>query len=392
MDSIGWTAPKDAGCGESNEGLDTNAADSRDVAGRLMDAICAPIDRLRRHAIAALGPLGTVMVRDRELRVTTVAALMILTALIVTIYAPFYLLLLGPVLLGVPHLIGDVRYLFVRPGLHRRALAWLAIAVPGGFAIAGKGSLAGAASLALCALIARAPLWRRAIVLLAAGLFALAALRSRMLTDMVVAHGHNVFAIVLWAMWRKRSSHKHWIPVAVFFSALALILGGAFDPLLRAFSSLMRLPDGVGVSSSLDWYAPGVASPWALRLTLAFIFAQSVHYAVWTRLVPEDDRARETPRSFAGSLRALRKDFGLWIFLALGLVALGITVWATWDMAAARLGYLNLSQGHAYIELAAALLLWMERGRHLGRLPAHEPAHASRLSLPRRLAFAFARM
>lgn len=357
-----------------------------------MDALCAPLDIVRRNALVALGPLGKIMVRNRELRVSVAATLMIATTLALTIYAPFYLLLLGPVVLGVPHLIGDVRYLFVRPGFHRRPLVWLAIAVPGGFAIAGKGSLAGAAALALCALIARGSSWRRLVVFGSAGAIALVATQHRILVDSVVAHLHNVFAVVLWAMWRKRTTSQHWIPVACFAASLVLIMSGAFDPLLTSFGSLMRLPDRVGVASSIQWYAPGIAATWALRLTLTFIFAQSVHYAVWTRLVPEEDRPRETPRSFGASLRALRKDFGLVVFLVVSVVALGITVWATWDMAAARLGYLRISQGHAYIELAAASLLWMERGRHLGTLPAHEQAQAFPLSLPRRLSFALARM
>lgn len=357
-----------------------------------LSAMMRPLDALRRVVLVALGPFGQRMVRDRELRVAIVAAMAIVVAAFFTAYAPFYLLLLGPVLLGVPHLIGDLRYMLVRPGFHRRWPVWIAIALPGGFAIAGKGAWAGATSLALCALVARGPLWRRAVVTLFAGVFALCTVASRTVTEMVVAHAHNILAIVLWAMWRKRTTRAHWIPTAAFFAVLIVMLTGAFEPMLKSMGAMLRVPDRVEIMSTLSTYAPYASQPWALRLTLMFIFAQSVHYAVWTRLVPEDDRGRDTPRTFGATLRALRADLGLVLFLAGGAVALGITVWSTWNLADARLSYLRLSTGHAYIELAAAMLLWMERGRHLGTLPVHERAKTFTLHFPRRFALALQRV
>lgn len=351
-----------------------------------------PLDVGRRYAILTAGPLGRRLVRDRELRVAILAVFAIAVAAFFTAYAPFYLLLVGPVLLGVPHLVGDLRYMLVRPGFHKRWPVWIAIAIPGGFAVAGCGAWAGVSSLAMCALVARGPLWRRAVGMCVAGAFALCTVASRTVTDLVVAHAHNVIAIVLWIAWRKRDTRVHWLPTAAFFAVLIVMLAGAFDPLLKALDSMLRVPHRVDIASTLNTYAPFVSQPWALRLTLTFIFAQSVHYAVWTRLVPEDDRGRETPRTFAATARALRSDLGLALMLVGGMVALGITAWATWNLADARLSYLKLSTGHAYIELAAALLLWMERGRYLGTLRSHERAQTFRFHLPRRFALALQRV
>jgi hypothetical protein len=100
-----------------------------------------------------------------------------------------------------------------------------------------------------------------------------------------------------------------------------------------------------------------------MRLLVLYAFAQSVHYVVWLRLLPEDARRSPTPRSFAQSYRALRADVGsLAIWLAT-LTALALAVWAAFDVGRARNGYIQLAFFHGYLELAAGALLWAERGR-----------------------------
>jgi hypothetical protein len=86
-----------------------------------------------------------------------------------------------------------------------------------------------------------------------------------------------------------------------------------------------------------------------------------VHYGIWLRLVPEEDRPRPAPRSFRSSLRALLADFGP-IPMALALLGcLALAVWASIDLVTARLGYLRFSIFHGHLELVAAALLWAER-------------------------------
>ncbi len=53
----------------------------------------------------------------------------------------------------------------------------------------------------------------------------------------------------------------------------------------------------------LGQLAPGLAEPWALRLVLLFAFAQAVHYGIWLRLIPEEDRPQPSPRTYAASFR-----------------------------------------------------------------------------------------
>jgi hypothetical protein len=94
---------------------------------------------------------------------------------------------------------------------------------------------------------------------------------------------------------------------------------------------------------------------------------------VWLRLVPEDDRRRATPRTFAASARALTADLGPWLLAAAGAGAVALAAWAVVDVVVAREVYLRGAVFHGYLEVAAAALLLVER-----RLPLSETARPVR--------------
>jgi hypothetical protein len=144
----------------------------------------------------------------------------------------------------------------------------------------------------------------------------------------------------------------------VFLGACVLIIGGWLAPWERGMA---WQPGGLGPGYHLGFLAPGMSDPWALRLVLVFAFAQSVHYGVWLRLIPEDDRAGSAPRTFQASTRALLADIGRPVTIVAAALALGIAVWAVLDLAQAREGYLRMALFHGYLELAAAAWLFVER-------------------------------
>ena len=77
----------------------------------------------------------------------------------------------------------------------------------------------------------------------------------------------------------------------------------------------------------------------------------------------DEDRPQRTPRSFAASYRALRKDFGGWALVAVTLFAFAIALWAVFDLATARADYLRMTIFHGHLELAALALWWMGASR-----------------------------
>jgi hypothetical protein len=339
----------------------------RDRSARVLAWPVRVADRARWLWLVALGPLAKPLVRDRELRVAVAGAAIVLGALALATVVPMWLLALGPIVWGVPHLLGDVRYLWVRPGHHRRAALWGLVVAPlallaltadpsWGFGAAGGATLA-----------ARGPRWKKALALAAAAALVAAARRWPFLTAVVFAHAHNFVAVALWWAWRPRRGRLHWVPLAAFLAGAALLMSGAFDGAVFAAGALAPRPGGMDVGFHLRSLAPDAPGMLGVRLVLLFAFAQSVHYGVWVRLVPEEDRRRETPRTFAATLRALAADVGRPLLALTGLAAVGLAVWAAVDVFAARTGYLRAVLFHGHLELAAAALLFVEGARPRAR-------------------------
>jgi hypothetical protein len=319
------------------------------------------IDSIRARLYRALRPWLASLYADRARRVMWLGLFSIAVSFTVTLVAPLWLLALGPVLLGVPHLVADARYLVVQPKVHERGpLAWLA-AFP--LVATGFGAPAFVSLLALvpAVLLARASLARKAVGLLAWGL--LTALAFAWETSFLLAflHLHNLVALGWWWALRPRTKQAFVVPAAVLAGTAFLLAGGA-EPLITALGGWQASRSGTSFNEFVETSTPaGLGATAALRLVLSFAFLQSVHYAMWLRLVPEDARARPAPRPFRATWDALVKDFGVPLLAVFVGLALFIALWGLKDLQGARWGYLRLAAFHGYLELAVAALFLVER-------------------------------
>lgn len=343
-----------------------SATPRRALEFAVLDALARPFDRLRRACLRALAPVAPRWIAPRESRVAAVATGGITAALALTAVAPLWLLTLGPLAWGVAHLVADLRYLAVRPGLHRRAGAWVALGIP--VAVAGVtdlGTRAGLVATLGAVVIARgAPAPRRALALtLAASAWALS-LRWPRAADLAFAHAHNLLAVALWWAWRARARRHHLVPLALFAASVVAILAGALDPLVTALHGWASPSPRLPLGSFLLALAPLPEHlTLARRLVLLFAFAQSVHYLAWVRLIPDEARPSPSPRSFRQSSRALARDLGAALPTAALALAAALVAWATFDVAAARAAYLRVALFHGHLELAAVALLALEGRR-----------------------------
>jgi hypothetical protein len=341
--------------------------------------VAAPIhvlDRARLLWLRLLGPLATPLVRSRELRVATFGTIAILVALASSALFPIWMLALGPILLGVPHVAADVRYLVTRPGLHRRWPFWALVAVPLAILVFTIDARWGFAAMIGASIASRGSVVSRVLFAIAGAVAIGIATGEPFVAALVVAHLHNFAAMGIWLAWRKRRSWMFLFPVTAFALGCAAILGGAIDPVLLAVRAWESSAGGTDLWYHLSALAPGFEAPWGPRLVVLFAFAQSVHYAIWIRLVPEEDRGRETPRTWAATLAAWREDSGSWLVGAFVLAAVALAAWALVDLAAAREGYLRGVLFHGYLEFAVIAWLVSEgRGiRHETREAAEAPA------------------
>ena len=308
------------------------------------------LDRGRQQALRALGPVARPYLRDRERRVVAVALLGLSLSFGLTGFAPMLLLSFGPIVLGIPHLFADFRYLVFRPRWHRHTASAIAVGLP--LLIAGWTSDPAWGMLAVVGATAVVPgkRGRRALSFAAAVCLMAVAWRWPNPFRLVLAHSHNLVALGLWATWRPGSPRRWW-PIFAFSALYTAILLGIFQGIVPRNASL------AGWEHAL---APGWPHP--SRWVLAFAFAQSVHYAVWLRWIPEDDRAQFTPRSFSASWRAALKDAGSAAVYATLASTVTLIGWAFLDVDASRDAYLRFAQFHAYLELAAIGAGWVVQG------------------------------
>ncbi len=325
----------------------------------MVEALLAPADALRAAVYRWLGPLLGGLYADRVRRVPLLGTALIALAFGLTVASPLWLLAVGPLVLGVPHLLADFRYLVVQPGLHRRgalcALAALPLVAVGLGATAAVGLLA----VAVAVLGATASWRRKALGLAAWAALTLAALWAEGDFVLVFLHAHNLVALGLWWRLRPRGAVAAW-PLVAVVAGTGLLLSGAMDGALTALGSWSAPASGLSFTELAATSAPLADPTLAARLVLSFAFLQSVHYVVWLRLIPEDARERPAPRPFLASFRALVRDFGLAPLCVCAAVALGIAAWGALDVAAARMGYLRLATFHGYLELAVGALLVLE--------------------------------
>jgi hypothetical protein len=328
------------------------------------DRFVVPLDRARASFYRAIlaTPLRRAVVH-KDTRVLWRAFAGIGLAFALTLVSPLLLFAIAPIVLGVPHLAADLRYLVLQPRHARVARGCLLVGcLPfvalRAFSFAGDAPLEmGLATLALvgCAIASSWSARRPAVAcLVVPGLVLLGvlAIENAALARIVFAHAHNVIAIVAWGVLfrARRTARTLWLPVAATAIATAVLFayGVTNGTDSRAF--------GLQLSSVASWLAPGLAPRLGGAVVLSYVFLQSVHYTIWLGLVPEDAVRGDASRSFRMSVRALVRDFG---GVGLGLVALGsiaILLFATRDLHHTREAYLTLSAFHGYLELAALVI------------------------------------
>jgi hypothetical protein len=297
----------------------------------------------------------------------------------IALVAPLWLLLLSPLLLGVPHVAQDVRLLWLHlpGGLPRRVAllaggalavlvlhraAWLAQLPLPGFVGARFEIGVGLAALFVAALLTPSTTTRRLAVLGVLAALSVAALARPYDAMLALGHLHNVVALGLVVVLSTRfASASRRYGFLAFSLAVAALLACA-PALERAKDSTLDrfVPAAFDWSSLERALAPGLAGETATRLVLVFAFLQAMHYAAWLVWLPAAVRPG----------RSLRGDLGpsLWfVFLAIGAA---VIAGACFDPIATRAGYLSLVLFHGWLELVAIVVLVLRRGTDSAASPA----------------------
>lgn len=310
------------------------------------------LDRLREPTLALLARSEWLRsaLRSRASRVELFAATGVATALAAALLAPALLWLWAPLFLGVPHLVADVRYLALprqSPAV-LRARDGLVAALLAATLLWPSPRLGGAAVVVAWLLSPAAPslrsVWWVLGSVLIAGVYA-AMWSFPIESSYVLVHAHNAIAVLLFAWVFGRGRARWALPLALA-GISALLLSGALDAVLPS-SALDEVAGYLLPLAALEQWP----ASWCARLAVLFVFLQSVHYAIWLRLIPELARRRDGARSFRASLAALQHDLGP-LLVVLAAAALLLLLLAAHDPLLAQREYLRFAGFHAYLELA----------------------------------------
>lgn len=338
-----------------------------------------PLDELRGlgfRVLAGSSPAGRRLAASRSARAALLLTAHATAAFVLAVVAPSFLIAVTPLVFGVPHLAADVRYLLIR----RAGARWWLLASAGfglaliGIRIAAEVRPSAAPSLAVEHAIAAtwvilgavAPLMgarsRRGwfVLVVALGLASLAVAAPRTFR-MILLHGHNLLAVVLWLVLFRRGGRLVLAPVgAIALGAGLLASGCALGwTLHHGWLSVA----GLHLFAATDWLAPGLPDQMAIALTTAFAFLQAVHYAVWLVAVPAGDRPGDSGRSWRMAWRALIRDFRPGGVTAVVLLTVAVAAAGLVAAAPARRLFLSIGSFHAWLELAVLATA-------LGRAPA----------------------
>jgi hypothetical protein len=348
----------------------------------LAERALRPLDEMRRLTLRALGgdrPLARALAARRSVRVPALLTVHALAALALSVLAPSFLLVVGPLVFGVPHLASDVRHLLVRrassrwwlwasagfalalialralaeagvrgvplPFEHALAAAWVVLGAAGG-----AGARGPAETTRPHRVDARA--W---VVLACAGALAAFAIGAPRTFRMALLHGHNLVAVAIWLVVFRRRWRLTWLPVAIALAGAAALAGGAAVAITVQRGALSVF--GLHLFAAADWLAPGLPDARALAVATSFAFLQSIHYAIWLVAIPAADRPGDGGRAWRTAWRDLCRDLrpaGVWL---VGGLALLVAVAGAVSLEPTRRLFLSLATFHAWLELAVLAYL-----------------------------------
>ena len=338
---------------------------SLDRTAGFLDAVTAPLDEARQAALAAATKSRTLtrIIARKGTRVPFIATLQILALFAVTAVRPLWLFVLGPILLGIPHLASDARYLLIRQRVAREII-FVSIAATLVFTGIQALELFHAAPAHWTGLeIATATAWIGAAIVAGARerknralLFALLPLAAfgafatwhAAMTRVVFAHLHNVVGVTAWVLLFRKNKKTAILPALAIVIGVGLLLSGAtFALSANAFRAF-----GFDLSTIGRGLAPGASPSVAAGAALSFVFLQSVHYAAWLVWIPQDNLPGQGTFTFRMTARSLRADFGVVALAMIALAMIALSGTAAFDPHRAVRTYMSLATFHGYFEIA----------------------------------------
>lgn len=305
--------------------------------------------------------------------------------LVTSSFFPLWVLLVGPILWGLPHLISSLRYssLSFSDQARKKLFAFQFCIWAMVFTYRITVDI-----LHQNIFLAEYPLLFEAICLLASFIFQLhlfknisskIILSSLLFSIFLVATfyypiqtaltaliGHNYLPLIAWyKSCQDRADLKVFmLSAATYILSSFCIYFGVFDPLYSLYS-----PTGSIVF--LNWDYSEVIRPFVVgefdyqfwfHIVVLYAFSQAMHYFIWMKAIPENYQSRQYPPSFQWSFNKLSTEFGFTsLYIMLTLTCLVFAMWFFFEFQAARLVYFSIASYHGFMEISAIPFLKSNR-------------------------------
>lgn len=283
---------------------------------------------------------------------------------------PLWVLLIGPIVLGIPHLVSSIRYIPKLTLMNRFsipvvgsvfvliALARLWLGTYGNALLeGGPNTLEIIAGLSLLGLVGF--FYKQSKIRIAASLFLLGSLLVASLSYPLETLGflvlaHNFVAFFFWISRAKSQADRITasLSLVIFSGVTWAILAGVFEAFMsermfEIFNGFNEANIGVQIFPNADM------TLWS-RAVSAYALGQGIHYFVWLKAIPEQELPYQYTTNFSYSFKLLKSDMGNRIVYFSGLIFIGLVAFALLkNFIAARFIYLSLAAFHGYFEIMA---------------------------------------
>ncbi|MEQ1721844.1 MAG: hypothetical protein ABL930_01620 [Pseudobdellovibrio sp.] len=185
-------------------------------------------------------------------------------------------------------------------------------------------------------------------------------------TALLALIGHNYLPLYAWYKSCQTPSD-----LKVFFTSAFLYIVASLCIYFGVLDSVYATLPPSGNIAFLKWDYSEVISPFVVgemdykfwyHIVVLYAFSQAMHYFIWMKAIPENYQLQQYPPSFKWSFNRLVNDFGSGsIFVLLGICFLGLIMWLFLEFQTARLVYFSIASYHGFMEISALPFLKSNR-------------------------------
>ncbi len=187
---------------------------------------------------------------------------------------------------------------------------------------------------------------------------------------LVLLIGHNYLPLIAWFQaCQNKADTDTFFKFTLFYLLLsAFILLGFQENIYNFLGSTLSPQKEIPF---FNWNFMNIVEPFGatpeqasfwFRIVVLYSFSQSIHYFLWLKAIPENYQLQQFPPSFRWTFQKLQTDFGgtSLVILLLILVA-GLGYWAFFEYHSARTIYFAIASYHGFMELSCLPFLKSNR-------------------------------